>query len=80
MLRRMALRTHRLTAYDGACRNLSPDVVAQRLESGAPHTVRLRVPSSDGATVVHDQVYGAVSFRNDAIDDQVLLKSSGFPT
>ena len=79
-LRRLALRTHRLTAYDGACRNLSADVVQQRLEDGAPYTVRLRVPTSEGATVVHDEVYGAVSFRNDAIDDQVLLKTSGFPT
>ncbi len=34
----------------------------------------------EGATVVDDLVYGRVDFNNGTIDDQILLKSDGFPT
>lgn len=75
----MAHKTGRLTAYDGACRNIPRDQAEQRIAAGEPHTIRLRVPR-DGVTVIRDEVYGAVEFENAAIDDQVLLKSTGFPT
>ena len=34
----------------------------------------------DGETVVEDIVRGSVTFRNDLLDDYVLLKSDGYPT
>ena len=43
-----------------------------------PAVVRLRMP--DGVTEWDDVVRGHVSFNNADIDDQVLLKSDGFPT
>lgn len=33
-----------------------------------------------GETTVHDLVYGTVTFDNKLIDDQILMKSDGFPT
>jgi glutamyl/glutaminyl-tRNA synthetase len=72
LLRGVGLRTNRLTAYDGACRDLAKDVVQARVDCGEPHTVRLRVPRH-GKMVVHDEVYGDVSFANDGIDDQVWM-------
>jgi glutamyl-tRNA synthetase len=65
--------------YDGACRSLSPDDVRAKLDAGVPHVVRLAVPR-EGQTVVYDLVRGEVVIQNAAVDDQVLIKSDGFPT
>jgi len=61
--------------YDRHCRNRPPGEVP----AGEPHVIRLKVPLT-GQTVVHDAIRGDVVFENSAIDDQVLLKSDGFPT
>ncbi len=45
----------------------------------APFVIRLRAPR-DGETVVEDVVQGRVTFRNDALDDLILLRSDGTPT
>jgi len=53
--------------------------VQERLAAGYPAVVRLKVP--DGTTVAFDDlVRGRVEFSSDLIDDQVLLKSDGYPT
>lgn len=45
----------------------------------APYVIRLKAPRS-GETVVRDAVQGDVTFRNDQLDDMVLLRSDGTPT
>lgn len=45
----------------------------------APFAIRLRAPR-EGVTVIHDAVQGDVTFRNDQLDDMVLLRSDGTPT
>ncbi len=65
--------------YDGFCKNLSESAVKSRLESGQPAVVRLKVPS-EGESRLDDLVRGNVVFQNTLLDDQVLLKSDGFPT
>lgn len=45
----------------------------------APFVIRLKAPR-DGATVIEDEVQGSVTFRNDQLDDVVLLRSDGTPT
>ena len=67
------------TMYDGRCCGLSETAVAEALQKGTPHVVRLRVPD-EGVTAFDDEIRGRVEFANDQIDDQVLLKSDGFPT
>ncbi len=64
--------------YDGRCRNIPKEEARERMKH-EPHVIRLKVPRS-GHTVVHDIIRGEVSFENALIDDQVLLKSDGFPT
>lgn len=64
--------------YDGRCRTLRTAEAGERAAAGEPHVVRLRVPP--GETRWDDLVQGPRRFDNDAIDDQVLLKSDGFPT
>jgi len=46
--------------------------------SGAPFAVRFRVP--EGETVWKDGVHGEMRFRNEEIDDLVILRSDGTPT
>ena len=45
----------------------------------APYVIRLKAPR-EGTTVVEDEVQGTVTFRNDQLDDMVLLRSDGTPT
>ncbi|MEK7606978.1 MAG: glutamate--tRNA ligase [Patescibacteria group bacterium] len=68
-----------LLMYDGFCKNLTPDERKEKLHSGAHFVIRLNVPS-EGKTSFNDIIRNHVDFENALIDDQVLLKSDGFPT
>lgn len=58
---------------------LSEEDTRQRLESGAPYVIRLKV--EPGETVAfHDLIRDHVRFQSDDLDDQVLMKSDGLPT
>jgi len=67
------------TMYGGRCKELTKDEILNNLNNGAPYVIRLKVPKN-GKTAVNDLIRGEVSFENKLIDDQVLLKSDGFPT
>ena len=58
---------------------LGAEETARLLAEGAEHTVRLFVPLV-GETRTTDMVRGESVFANRLIDDQILLKSDGFPT
>lgn len=45
----------------------------------APYVIRLKAPR-EGATVIADKVQGAVTVKNDQLDDMVCLRSDGTPT
>lgn len=47
---------------------------------GGLRSPRARAQVPAGSTLVHDAVRGAVRFQNSGVDDQVLVKSDGFPT
>ena len=65
--------------YDRHCRNLSKEEAAERIAAGEPHVVRMRVPIGE-IVRFHDLIRGDIEFDAKTIDDQVLLKSDGFPT
>ena len=67
------------TGYDRHCRDLSQTDAAAHLTAGDAFVVRLKMPS-EGKTVFQDYVRGAIEIDNSRIDDQVLLKSDGYPT
>jgi len=67
-----------VTRYDGQCRSIDPHEAARRA-AGETHVVRLKVPDG-GAIALHDLAYGDVEWPLGSVDDQVLLKSDGFPT
>lgn len=62
--------------YDRHCFGLSE--VEQKQNEGRPFTIRMKVP--EGITEFADLIRGKVTIKNNEIDDQVLLKSDGFPT
>jgi glutamyl-tRNA synthetase len=65
--------------YDRLCRGIDPDEAARRAAGGEAHTVRLAVPEV-GAIRFRDRLRGDVDIAVTQVDDQVLLKSDGFPT
>lgn len=66
--------------YDQYClRNISEEEINRKLMEKCPHTIRLKVPKGE-IIEIEDIVRGKVSFNTDTVDDQVLLKSDGFPT
>jgi glutamyl-tRNA synthetase len=65
--------------YDRRCRALDPAAAAHRRAACEEHVIRLAMPT-DGEIVVDDLLRGTVSFSAEQIDDQVLVKSDGYPT
>jgi len=65
--------------YDGHCRSIPIADGERRAAAGETHVVRLRVPEG-GSTTFRDELRGPIEVRNEEIDDQVLMKSDGFPT
>ncbi len=69
--------------YDRHCRNLSPEEIESKLKefqsAGKNAVIRQAIPP-DGQTIIQDLIYGEVSYDNKILDDQVILKSDGFPT
>jgi glutamyl-tRNA synthetase len=77
-VRRQQEQRKELTRYDRHCRTIPPAEAAARAKT-EPHVVRLKVP--DGETLEFDDlVYGHLKWQSDTIEDQVLLKSDGYPT
>jgi len=68
--------------YDRHCKNLSADEIKKQLDefkaSGKNPVIRFFIP--EGQTVVHDLIYGDITYENKILDDQVIIKSDGFPT
>lgn len=67
------------TGYDRHCRALPADEAEQRIGAGERHVFRFKMPDA-GETDFHDLIRGPVKFRNDLLDDYVLLKGDGYPT
>lgn len=78
-MRELSARQGGRQGYDRRCRHLTSQEVAQRENAGLPSVIRLKVPLS-GECVYHDAIKGRMTFPWADIDDQVLLKSDGFPT
>jgi len=70
---------HEPERYDRRCRAIPREESDRRAAAGERFVVRQAMPAG-GTTTLQDLVMGTVTFRNDTLDDHVLLKSDGFPT
>jgi glutamyl-tRNA synthetase len=78
-----ALRQRQIAArlpprYDGAHRDLTQQQIDAYLAEGRTYVVRMKVPL--GETTFRDELRGDITFDHNNVDDQVLMKSDGFPT
>ena len=65
--------------YDRRCLSLSQEEIQARLDRDEPHVVRLKMP--DNRVISFDDlIRGHVEMDSAQSDDQVLIKSDGFPT
>ncbi|MDU6482796.1 MAG: glutamate--tRNA ligase [Paeniclostridium sordellii] len=65
--------------YDGNCRNLSKEEVEAKLAAGEEYVIRLKLPENHVIKFT-DLVRGETEFNTDELDDQVLIKTDGYPT
>jgi glutamyl-tRNA synthetase len=65
--------------YDRRCLKLSADEIKKNLDDKMPHTIRMKIPENR-IIEVNDIVRGKVAYNSNELDDQVLLKSDGYPT
>ena len=65
--------------YDGLCRSIPLEEARERIAKGEKAVVRLKLPV-DKDISFHDLVRGDITINTNEMDDQVLMKSDGFPT
>lgn len=65
--------------YDEHCRNLSIDEIQAKLDANTAFVIRQKIPK-DRIIEFKDIVKGKMRFESNNLDDQVLIKSDGFPT
>jgi glutamyl-tRNA synthetase len=65
--------------YDKHCLNLNKSEVEEKLKSQIPFVIRLNVKPNQ-KIIFTDVIRESVQFDTENIDDQVLLKSDGYPT
>jgi glutamyl-tRNA synthetase len=61
------------------CQTGSAEEVDKRIANGEKYVIRLKVPQNEDI-VFTDLIRGEIKINSDQVDDQVLLKSDGFPT
>lgn len=67
------------TKYDKHCLNLSEDEINKKISEGIPNVIRLNV-NPEEKIKFNDYIRGEVEFSGELIDDQILVKSDGYPT
>ena len=65
--------------YDKHCLHLSKEEIEANLAAGKPYVIRQNIPR-EGTTTFHDEIYGDITVDNSELDDQILIKSDGYPT
>lgn len=65
--------------YDGHCKNLTKEEIEEKIKNGEKYVIRQKMPK-EGVSVYNDLVYGEIKVENKLLEDQILLKSDGYPT
>lgn len=71
--------SNKYKGYDRRYRNLTANEIAEKEAAGISSVIRLRAPL-EGECRFQDGVKGLIAYPWNEIDDQVLLKSDGYPT
>lgn len=76
---RDARRSGADSGYDRRCRDIPRDESDRRAEAGEEHVIRMKAPL-EGECVFTDLLRGEIRKDWSTVDDQILLKSDGYPT
>ncbi len=78
-LRKKQQAEGKLPGYDRHCRNLKPAEVKHKFAANESYVIRLKIPDGEEISFT-DVVMGKIKVNSGSLDDQILLKSDGFPT
>ncbi len=78
-LRDEAAKTGNVFKYDKHCLSLSKEEVQARIAAGEPYVIRQNIPT-EGEAVYEDEVFGKITVPMSDMEDNILLKSDGWPT
>ncbi len=78
-LREEAEKQGRVYKYDKRCINLSKEEAQARIAAGEEYVIRQNIPT-EGESSYEDVVYGKISVPMADMEDNILLKSDGWPT
>jgi glutamyl-tRNA synthetase len=79
-VKRQAAQANKTTyGYDGTCRHLSAEEIAQNEAAELPFVVRFKVPERDGILSYDDKVLGQIKANYNEIEDFVIVRSTGKP-
>ena len=78
-LRDEAAKTGNVFKYDKHCLSLSKEEVKARIAAGEPYVIRQNIPA-EGEAVYEDEVFGRITVPMSDMEDNILLKSDGWPT
>ena len=65
--------------YDRHCRDLPQEEIDRLLKEGVPYVIRQKMPLT-GTTTFQDAVFGTITVDNSELQDQILIKTDGYPT
>jgi glutamyl-tRNA synthetase len=65
--------------YDRRCLNLTQEEIQHRMNNGEKYVLRLKMPV-DRQFKIQDEIRGRILIDTQQLDDQVIIKSDGFPT
>lgn len=65
--------------YDRNCLKLSQEDIQAKLDAGESYVIRQKI-NTQGLTSYEDVIRGHIEFRNELLEDQILMKSDGYPT
>ena len=65
--------------YDRRCLKLSVEEIQKKLSSHEPYAIRMKIPNNR-LIEFNDLIRGKISYNTNELDDQIILKSDGYPT
>ena len=65
--------------YDRYCLKLTTEAIKNKLDQSEKYVIRLKTPAHQEVKFM-DEVRGEIKFNSQEIDDQIILKSDGWPT
>ena len=78
-LREAAQAEGKVFKYDKHCMSLSKEEVQARIAAGEEYVIRQNIPT-EGESSYEDEVFGTISVPMSDMEDNILLKSDGWPT